>query len=314
MCNLIKRLLLIITFVNYYCYNNHFASVLSHVLRQIAWILNWKRTRAKSLIIFNDACFDNHIQSHVNVHEILISNRYLSTGFRTHAHSWIVSQRISKDASISVWLLKHTTRKVESIAIRRHSYELIKTWTRAVFSALCFCVVGVLIPRDECVLLVLRFRIVSERERDSWIEIVSRAAVRSLPETLEAACSCTYSRVWGLTPSNRKRTIILSSSRINEIDRRRHREPVAKRIPMKMLQSLNALAGKISPGSPTDSNANKVHMHNNNNNNNNVVHHHPYSKQQTQPSPSHSANGDQKENTWVFFCYFYTAKCVGCFF
>ncbi|XP_072745323.1 CUGBP Elav-like family member 1 isoform X9 [Anoplolepis gracilipes] len=66
---------------------------------------------------------------------------------------------------------------------------------------------------------------------------------------------------------------------------------------MKMLQSLNALAGKISPGSPTDSNANKVHMHNNNNNNNNVVHHHPYSKQQAQPSPSHSANGDQKENT-----------------
>ncbi|CAL1684099.1 unnamed protein product [Lasius platythorax] len=65
---------------------------------------------------------------------------------------------------------------------------------------------------------------------------------------------------------------------------------------MKMLQSLNALAGKISPGSPTDSNANKVHMHNNNNNNNNV-HHHPYSKQQAQPSPSHSANGDQKENT-----------------
>ncbi|XP_026831159.1 CUGBP Elav-like family member 2 isoform X8 [Ooceraea biroi] len=64
---------------------------------------------------------------------------------------------------------------------------------------------------------------------------------------------------------------------------------------MKMLQSLNALAGKISPGSPTDSNANKVHMHNNNNNNNNV-HHHPYSKQ-AQPSPSHSANGDQKENT-----------------
>ncbi|XP_033304317.1 CUGBP Elav-like family member 2 isoform X5 [Bombus vosnesenskii] len=69
---------------------------------------------------------------------------------------------------------------------------------------------------------------------------------------------------------------------------------------MKMLQSLNALAGKISPGSPTDSNANKVHMHNNNNNNNNVVHHHhPYSKQQAQqPSPSsQSSNGDQKENT-----------------
>ncbi|XP_017789763.1 PREDICTED: CUGBP Elav-like family member 2 isoform X2 [Habropoda laboriosa] len=69
---------------------------------------------------------------------------------------------------------------------------------------------------------------------------------------------------------------------------------------MKMLQSLNALAGKISPGSPTDSNANKVHMHNNNNNNNNIMHHHhPYSKQQAQqPSPSsQSSNGDQKENT-----------------
>ncbi|XP_048264759.1 CUGBP Elav-like family member 2 isoform X5 [Bombus terrestris] len=71
---------------------------------------------------------------------------------------------------------------------------------------------------------------------------------------------------------------------------------------MKMLQSLNALAGKISPGSPTDSNANKVHMHNNNNNNNNNVvhhHHHPYSKQQAQqPSPSsQSSNGEQKENT-----------------
>nr|XP_050866996.1 CUGBP Elav-like family member 1 isoform X14 [Vespula vulgaris] len=65
---------------------------------------------------------------------------------------------------------------------------------------------------------------------------------------------------------------------------------------MKMLQSLNALAGKISPSSPTDSNANKVHMHNNNNV---VHHHHPYSKQQTQPSPaSHSSNNsDQKENT-----------------
>ena len=132
--------------------------------------------------------------------------------------------------------------------------------------------------------------------------------VRSSPETLEVACSCTYCRVWGLTPSNRKRTIILSSSRINETERRRHRHPVAKRTPMKMLQSLNALAGKISPGSPTDSNANKVHMHNNNNNNNNV-HHHPYSKQQTQPSPSHSANGDQKENTWVFFYCFYIASC-----
>ncbi|XP_035724792.1 CUGBP Elav-like family member 1 isoform X8 [Vespa mandarinia] len=65
---------------------------------------------------------------------------------------------------------------------------------------------------------------------------------------------------------------------------------------MKMLQSLNALAGKISPSSPTDSNANKVHMHNNNNV---LHHHHPYSKQQTQPSPaSHSSNNsDQKENT-----------------
>lgn len=67
---------------------------------------------------------------------------------------------------------------------------------------------------------------------------------------------------------------------------------------MKMLQSLNALAGKISPGSPTDSNANKVHMHNNNNNV--VHHHHPYSKQPAQqPSPpsTQSSNGDQKENT-----------------
>ncbi|XP_076749681.1 CUGBP Elav-like family member 1 isoform X5 [Xylocopa sonorina] len=66
---------------------------------------------------------------------------------------------------------------------------------------------------------------------------------------------------------------------------------------MKMLQSLNDLAGKISPGSPTDSNANKVHMHNNNNNV--VHHHHPYSKQQPQqPSPSSQPNnGDQKENT-----------------
>ncbi|XP_050586486.1 CUGBP Elav-like family member 2 isoform X7 [Bombus affinis] len=89
---------------------------------------------------------------------------------------------------------------------------------------------------------------------------------------------------------------------INEAEGGRHREPVARRIPMKMLQSLNALAGKISPGSPTDSNANKVHMHNNNNNNNNNVvhhHHHPYSKQQAQqPSPSsQSSNGEQKENT-----------------
>ncbi|XP_026294910.1 CUGBP Elav-like family member 2 isoform X5 [Apis mellifera] len=90
---------------------------------------------------------------------------------------------------------------------------------------------------------------------------------------------------------------------VNEAEGRRHRDPAAgRRTPMKMLQSLNALAGKISPGSPTDSNANKVHMHNNNNNNNNNVvhhHHHPYSKQQAQqPSPSsQSSNGDQKENT-----------------
>lgn len=100
--------------------------------------------------------------------------------------------------------------------------------------------------------------------------------------------------------------VILCSSRVNEAEGRRHRDPAAgRRTPMKMLQSLNALAGKISPGSPTDSNANKVHMHNNNNNNNNNVvhhHHHPYSKQQAQqPSPSsQSSNGDQKENTWVF--------------
>ncbi|XP_014606099.1 PREDICTED: CUGBP Elav-like family member 2 isoform X2 [Polistes canadensis] len=84
---------------------------------------------------------------------------------------------------------------------------------------------------------------------------------------------------------------------INEEERRRDRgELVSRRAPMKMLQSLNALAGKISPSSPTDSNANKVHMHNNNNV---VHHHHPYSKQQTQPSlASHSSNNnDQKENT-----------------
>ncbi|XP_015119619.1 CUGBP Elav-like family member 2 isoform X1 [Diachasma alloeum] len=74
---------------------------------------------------------------------------------------------------------------------------------------------------------------------------------------------------------------------------------------MKMLQSLNALAGKISPGSPTDGNANKVHLQNNNNNNfnnnnnNNVSHHpHPYSKQQsTRMQPS---NGEsQKENSMI---------------
>lgn len=109
--------------------------------------------------------------------------------------------------------------------------------------------------------------------------------------------------------SNRKRRVILCSSRVNEAEGRRHRDPAAGRTPMKMLQSLNALAGKISPGSPTDSNANKVHMHNNNNNNNNNVvhhHHHPYSKQQAQqPSPSsQSSNGDQKENTWVYLHYF----------
>ncbi|XP_033214817.1 CUGBP Elav-like family member 2 isoform X3 [Belonocnema kinseyi] len=57
---------------------------------------------------------------------------------------------------------------------------------------------------------------------------------------------------------------------------------------MKMLQSLNSLASKISPSSPTDSNANKVHMHNNN------VHPHPYSKKVVQASQS--SNGDQKEN------------------
>lgn len=73
--------------------------------------------------------------------------------------------------------------------------------------------------------------------------------------------------------------------------------------PMKMLQSLNALAGKISPGSPTDGNANKVHMHNNNNNNNNNVSHHPhpYLKQQSQQSSrTVPINGEQKENRWVF--------------
>ncbi|KAK2583095.1 hypothetical protein KPH14_009122 [Odynerus spinipes] len=76
-----------------------------------------------------------------------------------------------------------------------------------------------------------------------------------------------------------------------------------------MLQSLNALAGKISPSSPTDSNANKVHMHNNNNV---VHHHHPYSKQQAQPSPaSHSSNNsDQKENTNVFIVIYDNRRFV----
>lgn len=80
---------------------------------------------------------------------------------------------------------------------------------------------------------------------------------------------------------------------------------LGERIPMKMLQSLNNLASKISPGSPTDGNANKVHMHNNNNNNNNdagksSLHPHPYSKkpiQQLTSIASQSSNGDQKENT-----------------
>ena len=79
-----------------------------------------------------------------------------------------------------------------------------------------------------------------------------------------------------------------------------------RRQPMKMLQSLNTLASKISPGSPTDGNANKVHMHNNNNNNNNnesgkSIHPHPYSKkpimQQVTTIATPSSNGDQKENT-----------------
>lgn len=76
----------------------------------------------------------------------------------------------------------------------------------------------------------------------------------------------------------------------------RHRRTVACRTPMKMLQSLNALASKISPGSPTDSNANKMHVHNNNNNVSN--HHHPYLKKMAQPMPTaQPTNSDQKENT-----------------
>ncbi|XP_066598492.1 CUGBP Elav-like family member 1-A isoform X6 [Prorops nasuta] len=80
-----------------------------------------------------------------------------------------------------------------------------------------------------------------------------------------------------------------------------------------MLQSLNALASKISP---TDGNANKVHLHNNNNNNsstnnnnnnNNSInnnnnnlshHHHPYSKQQAVTAKTVQVSSvDQKENT-----------------
>ncbi|KOX75419.1 hypothetical protein WN51_12869 [Melipona quadrifasciata] len=80
------------------------------------------------------------------------------------------------------------------------------------------------------------------------------------------------------TQQQQQQQQISRSSERNQAEGRRHREPAARRIPMKMLQSLNALAGKISPGSPTDSNANK--------------------QQAQQPSPSsQSSNGDQKENT-----------------
>lgn len=70
---------------------------------------------------------------------------------------------------------------------------------------------------------------------------------------------------------------------------------------MKMLQSLNTLASKISPGSPTNGNSNKVQTHNNNSNemSRGISHHpHPYSKKPIQHvAQPQSGNGDQKENT-----------------
>ncbi|XP_023720162.1 CUGBP Elav-like family member 2 isoform X6 [Cryptotermes secundus] len=67
---------------------------------------------------------------------------------------------------------------------------------------------------------------------------------------------------------------------------------------MEMLHSLNALAGKISPQTGTDSNANKVnvpaghhHNHHHHHNNNNNTHPHPYSK----PPPPSPAPYEEKQ-------------------
>lgn len=217
-----------------------------------------------------------------------MKHRYLSTGF--HIYSWIVSQRTSIDALLAFWSIrKRNERRINCCHIL---FERIETLmglsvfrSRTFVSSVCLITWWVYNSRAK--------NYQSSSNAASRVSCVVRISSPFARHTVEFE---------GLTPSNRQCTIILSSSRINETEQRSHHQPVARRIPMKMLQSLNALAGKISPGSPTDSNANKVHMHNNNNNNNNV-HHHPYSKQ-AQPSPSHSANGDQKENTWVFFIIF----------
>ena len=67
-----------------------------------------------------------------------------------------------------------------------------------------------------------------------------------------------------------------------------------------MLHTLNALAGKISPQSGTDNNANKVsvpaghhhhHHHHHHHNNNNSTHPHPYIK----PPPSSPATYEEKQ-------------------
>ncbi|GLH13149.1 Uncharacterized protein GBIM_17774 [Gryllus bimaculatus] len=66
---------------------------------------------------------------------------------------------------------------------------------------------------------------------------------------------------------------------------------------MEMLSTLNALAGKISPQSGTDSNANKVSIQNNNNNNNTSPHPHPYSKP-APPVPASSASASPASNAY----------------
>jgi len=75
---------------------------------------------------------------------------------------------------------------------------------------------------------------------------------------------------------------------------------VLEKAHMEMLHSLNALAGKISPQSGTDNNANKVsvpaghhhhHHHHHHHNNNNSTHPHPYIK----PPPSSPAAYEEKQ-------------------
>jgi len=255
---------------------------------------------------FNEALAprDNRAINFVSIDKILISHRYLSTGFRIHIYNWIASQRASR-GSIRLASEKYTKRTVGSIIATKLALRTSRDHSSGDYSSghsrvivPCFNhVISLCSPSRAEIPKPFRIRVACAVRVCPG---VPRSAIRqrSIYPIYREADSVRARTVefGGLTPSNRKRTIILSSSRINEAEHRRYRQPVARRTPMKMLQSLNALAGKISPGSPTDSNANKVHMHNNNNNNNNVVHHHPYSKQ-AQPSPSHSANGDQKENT-----------------